>query len=163
MHSVVYEYLLLRLVSFSCNLITVLLQRSYKKFSTFSSTTRMQFVPGNGNKKTTSNVRIVNESDSRGLLNASLLRLMLNGIKVGFELMRRINFLGVFYYCYCAVAHLAHTNENSFVFLSTAEGMLKNHQMDKDSIVSFIKDIKRSTKLSDEDAAILAASKYVST
>lgn len=32
--------------------------------------------------------------------------------------------------------------------------------VDKDQLVSYIKDIKKNTKLSDEDAAILAASKY---
>ena len=35
----------------------------------------------------------------------------------------------------------------------------KNGQLDKDGLVSFIKDVKKNTKLSDEDAAILAASK----
>ena len=34
-----------------------------------------------------------------------------------------------------------------------------NGQVDKDSLVSFIKDVKKNTKLSDEDAAVLAASK----
>ena len=46
-----------------------------------------------------------------------------------------------------------------------AEGMLKsktyfnNGALDKDALVNFIKDVKKNTKLSDEDAAILAASK----
>ena len=35
----------------------------------------------------------------------------------------------------------------------------RDGQVDKDSLVSFIKDIKKNTKLSDEDAAVLAASK----
>jgi hypothetical protein len=35
----------------------------------------------------------------------------------------------------------------------------KNGQLDKEGLVNFIKDIKKNTKLSDEDAAILAASK----
>jgi hypothetical protein len=35
----------------------------------------------------------------------------------------------------------------------------RNGQLDKDGLVSFIKDIKRNTKLSDEEAAVLAASK----
>ena len=34
-----------------------------------------------------------------------------------------------------------------------------NGTLDKDGLVAFIKDIKKNTKLSDEDAAILAASK----
>eukprot|EP00095_Tigriopus_kingsejongensis_P006608 snap_masked-scaffold634_size121673-processed-gene-0.13 protein:Tk06608 transcript:snap_masked-scaffold634_size121673-processed-gene-0.13-mRNA-1 annotation:"sodium calcium exchanger 2-like" len=47
-----------------------------------------------------------------------------------------------------------------------AEEMLKdktyfrNGQLDRDGLVSFIKDVKKNTKLSDEDAAIIAASKY---
>ena len=47
----------------------------------------------------------------------------------------------------------------------SAEGMLKsktyfrNGELDKDALVNFIKDVKKNTKLSDEDAAILAASK----
>ncbi len=50
-------------------------------------------------------------------------------------------------------------------FFSQAEEMLKtrdyfhNGQLDKEGLVNFIKDIKKNTKLSDEDAAILAASK----
>lgn len=37
----------------------------------------------------------------------------------------------------------------------------KNGQMDKNGLVKFIKDVKKNTKLSDEDAAVLAASKIV--
>ena len=37
----------------------------------------------------------------------------------------------------------------------------KNGQLDKEGLVKFIKDVKKNTKLSDEDAAILAASKFV--
>lgn len=37
----------------------------------------------------------------------------------------------------------------------------KNGQLDKEGLVKFIKDIKKNTKLSDEDAAVLAASKIV--
>lgn len=37
----------------------------------------------------------------------------------------------------------------------------KNGQLDKEGLVKFIKDVKKNTKLSDEDAAILAASKIV--
>ena len=46
-----------------------------------------------------------------------------------------------------------------------AEGMLGNKdyfqggKVDKDALLSFIRDIKKNTKLSDEDAAIIAASK----
>ena len=32
-------------------------------------------------------------------------------------------------------------------------------KVDKDALVSFIRDIKKNTKLTDEDAAIIAASK----
>jgi hypothetical protein len=32
-------------------------------------------------------------------------------------------------------------------------------KVDKDALLSFIRDIKKNTKLSDEDAAIIAASK----
>ena len=35
----------------------------------------------------------------------------------------------------------------------------KNGKMDQDALVSFIKDVKKNTKLSDEDAAIIAAAK----
>ncbi len=35
----------------------------------------------------------------------------------------------------------------------------RNGQLDKDALVGFIKDVKKNTKLSDEDAAVLAASK----
>ena len=35
----------------------------------------------------------------------------------------------------------------------------KNGQLDKNGLVKFIKDVKKNTKLSDEDAAVLAASK----
>ena len=35
----------------------------------------------------------------------------------------------------------------------------RNGQLDKDGLVNFIKDVKKNTKLSDEDAAVLAASK----
>ena len=53
----------------------------------------------------------------------------------------------------------------SFLTFVTAEQMLQtrayfpNGTLDKDGLVAFIKDIKKNTKLSDEDAAILAASK----
>ena len=52
-----------------------------------------------------------------------------------------------------------------FHFSLLAEEMLKtkdyfrNGQLDKQGLVNFIKDIKKNTKLSDEDAAVLAASK----
>ena len=52
---------------------------------------------------------------------------------------------------------------NMFPF--SAEEMLrtqdyfKNGQLDKNGLVKFIKDVKKNTKLSDEDAAVLAASK----
>ena len=52
---------------------------------------------------------------------------------------------------------------NSFYFL--AEGMLgskdcfKGGRVDRDALKVFIKDIKKNTKLSDEDAAVIAASK----
>ena len=36
---------------------------------------------------------------------------------------------------------------------------VKNGQLDKNGLVKFIKDVKKNTKLSDEDAAVLAASK----
>ena len=55
-------------------------------------------------------------------------------------------------------------SDYKFVLLS-AEEMLrtqdyfKNGQMDKNGLVKFIKDVKKNTKLSDEDAAVLAASK----
>jgi solute carrier family 8 (sodium/calcium exchanger) len=48
-----------------------------------------------------------------------------------------------------------------------ADGMVPNQdhfsggKMDKDALVTFIKDIKKNTKLSDEEAAIIAASKIV--
>jgi hypothetical protein len=51
------------------------------------------------------------------------------------------------------------------IFSFQDEEMLKtkdyfrNGQLDKEGLVNFIKDIKKNTKLSDEDAAILAASK----
>ena len=51
------------------------------------------------------------------------------------------------------------------IFSISAEEMLqtkdyfKNGQLDKDGLVKFIKDVKKNTKLSDEDAAVLAASK----
>ena len=53
----------------------------------------------------------------------------------------------------------------SHVCFFSAEEMLrtkdyfKNGQLDKEGLVKFIKDIKKNTKLSDEDAAVLAASK----
>merc|ERR1712241_1462126 len=37
----------------------------------------------------------------------------------------------------------------------------KNGQLDKEGLVNFIKDVKKNTKLSDEDAAVLAASKII--
>ena len=52
-----------------------------------------------------------------------------------------------------------------FLVLISAEEMLAtkayfpNGTLDKDGLVNFIKDIKKNTKLSDEDAAVLAASK----
>ena len=36
-----------------------------------------------------------------------------------------------------------------------------NGTLDKDGLVNFIKDIKKNTKLSDENAAVLAASKII--
>jgi len=51
--------------------------------------------------------------------------------------------------------------------IAKAEEMLrtkdyfKNGQLDKEGLVKFIKDVKKNTKLSDEDAAVLAASKFV--
>ena len=52
-----------------------------------------------------------------------------------------------------------------FLFSILAEEMLqtkdyfRNGQLDKEGLVNFIKDVKKNTKLSDEDAAVLAASK----
>jgi len=49
----------------------------------------------------------------------------------------------------------------------TGEGMLnggdcfRGGRLDKDALIGFIKDIKKNTKLSDEDAAVIAASKVV--
>ena len=45
-----------------------------------------------------------------------------------------------------------------------AEGMLgnKGRKLDRDGLVELIKDIKKNTKLSDEDAAVIAASKVTS-
>ena len=40
-----------------------------------------------------------------------------------------------------------------------AKDYFKHGKLDKDGLVNFIKDVKKNTKLSDEDAAILAASK----
>ena len=54
---------------------------------------------------------------------------------------------------------------NTFSFFILAEEMLqtkdyfRNGQLDKEGLVNFIKDVKKNTKLSDEDAAVLAASK----
>ena len=42
-----------------------------------------------------------------------------------------------------------------------AKDYFKHGKLDKDGLVNFIKDVKKNTKLSDEDAAILAASKWV--
>merc|ERR550532_247834 len=68
---------------------------------------------------------------------------------------------------YIATAAFFHDfSDYKFVLLS-AEEMLrtqdyfKNGQMDKNGLVKFIKDVKKNTKLSDEDAAVLAASKIV--
>ena len=50
-------------------------------------------------------------------------------------------------------------------FIILAEGMLGSREcfrggrVDRDALVGFIKDIKKNTKLSDEDAAVMAASK----
>ena len=38
----------------------------------------------------------------------------------------------------------------------------KGGRVDRDALVGFIKDIKKNTKLSDEDAAVIAASKVSS-
>jgi len=68
---------------------------------------------------------------------------------------------------YIATAAFFHDfSDYKFVLLS-AEEMLrtqdyfKNGQLDKNGLVKFIKDVKKNTKLSDEDAAVLAASKIV--
>merc|ERR550532_2903669 len=68
---------------------------------------------------------------------------------------------------YIATAAFFHDfSDYKFVLLS-AEEMLrtqdyfKHGKLDKDGLVNFIKDVKKNTKLSDEDAAILAASKIV--
>ena len=39
------------------------------------------------------------------------------------------------------------------------QNYFKNGRIDQAALVSFIKDIKKNTKLSDEDAAVIAASK----
>ena len=51
-------------------------------------------------------------------------------------------------------------------FIFSAEGMLGNKEffqgsgkVNRDALAGFIKDIKKNTKLSDEDAAVIAASK----
>ena len=43
--------------------------------------------------------------------------------------------------------------------LSNSEDYFKEGKVDKGRLVSFIRDIKKNTKLSDEDAAVIAASK----
>ena len=54
-------------------------------------------------------------------------------------------------------------------FIILAEGMLgsrdcfRGGRLDRDALVGFIKDIKKNTKLSDEDAAVMAASKVTNT
>ena len=51
------------------------------------------------------------------------------------------------------------------MILLSGEGMLnggdcfRGGRLDKDALIGFIKDIKKNTKLSDEDAAVIAASK----
>ena len=56
---------------------------------------------------------------------------------------------------------IIHNNLRLFL----AEGMLnskecfKDGRVNKDALKGFIKDIKKNTKLSDEDAAVIAASK----
>jgi len=45
--------------------------------------------------------------------------------------------------------------------LSNSEDYFKEGKVDKGRLVSFIRDIKKNTKLSDEDAAVIAASKVV--
>ena len=61
------------------------------------------------------------------------------------------------------------TSLTGLSWVRAAEEMLrtkdyfKNGQLDKEGLVKFIKDVKKNTKLSDEDAAILAASKFVSS
>ena len=55
-----------------------------------------------------------------------------------------------------------------FTWFILAEGMLgdteyfKGGRVDRDALVEFIKDIKKNTKLSDEDAAVIATSKVSS-
>ena len=43
--------------------------------------------------------------------------------------------------------------------LPTEESFFKNGKVNKEALVDFIKTIKKNTNLSDEDAAIMAASK----
>ena len=43
--------------------------------------------------------------------------------------------------------------------LPSEESFFKNGKVNKDALVDFIKTIKKNTNLSDEDAAIMAASK----
>ncbi len=57
-------------------------------------------------------------------------------------------YLGFFSYCYFVADEML--KDKSY---------FRNGQYDKDALVTFIKDVKKNTKLSDEDAAVLAASK----
>lgn len=55
----------------------------------------------------------------------------------------------------------------SLFFFSSADKFLKERQyfrdgrLDRDGLVAFIKEVKNYPGLTDEDAAVLAASKYV--
>ena len=43
----------------------------------------------------------------------------------------------------------------------TSQDCFRGGRLDRDALVGFIKDIKKNTKLSDEDAAVMAASKVI--
>ena len=64
--------------------------------------------------------------------------------------VRVLSFLPiVFYLCSCSGQGM----------LPTEESFFKNGKVNKEALVDFIKTIKKNTNLSDEDAAIMAASK----
>ena len=64
----------------------------------------------------------------------------------------------MFCFYYNSYFHQSHFYVLAEEMLQTKD-YFRNGQLDKEGLVNFIKDVKKNTKLSDEDAAVLAASK----
>ena len=83
--------------------------------------------------------------------------------RIVYKLVKKVSNIWIHVSCYLVKSYWHGFEKKIFSILAEemlhAKDYFKHGKLDKDGLVNFIKDVKKNTKLSDEDAAILAASK----